>query len=381
MPGVLLVDDDPIFQTIVRRIFDMAGIGLTSVVDPSQALEAARAAKPDLVILDYLMPGLDGLQLFQNLQADPALSAVPVWICSSRTDEEFVSSTFELGVADLVAKPISAKAFEAKVKGFLRRRGPRATSSVAAMKRELEDASTNIQRMLPKLGGVAGLDIGVVYEPHAKVGGDFYDLIETRRGTRVVVIGDVSGHGVPAAVIQTMARKLIQLCLRHADSMEQGLLEANDELRKEIPGKSFVAALGAEWDPAARSVTFVRLGVPHPILRAAGGPGVPAPARLLLSGGAVMGMTPTDRLHRVISPLEVPLAPGDVLLLHTDGAVEAPLPGGEEFGFERLRETLSVAPCGSAQAVADACAAAVHAASGPKLDDDLTLIALSAVER
>jgi serine phosphatase RsbU (regulator of sigma subunit) len=372
VPGVLLVDDDAAFRAIVRHVLARAQIPLSVVEDPRGTLAAAREVKPDLILLDFMMPEVDGLTLFRELQADPDLREIPTWMCSSRDDEDFVTSTYELGIGDFVAKPVSARAFEGKVKAFLKRQqAPHgARSSVRILKKDVILAEANIRSMLPQKPTIAGLDIGLVYQPHETIGGDFYDFIPHDDGGLRIVVGDVSGHGISAAVIQTMARKLIQICLRRRGSVMEALLDVNEELKRELPPKSFVAACVAEWPGPDRPISIHRLGVPHPMKRTSSG------TELVMTGGTVLGLHNTPLLQRLVSPQEVTLGPGEALLLHTDGVIEAPMADGEEFGFDRLKETAADVSAESAQRWVEGCLERVLAAAGRKPDDDVTLLAL-----
>jgi sigma-B regulation protein RsbU (phosphoserine phosphatase) len=371
VPGILLVDDDAAFRAIVRHVLSRAGVPLTVVEDPRTTLEAARAARPDLILLDFMMPEVDGVTLFRRLQEDGELREIPAWMCSSRDDEDFVTSTYDLGIGDFVSKPISAKAFEGKVKAFLKRRAAPVPppSSVRVLKKDVSLAEANIRSMLPPRPSVEGLDIGLLYRPHEAIGGDFYDFIPREGGLRVV-IGDVSGHGISAAVIQTMARKVMQICLRGPVSVTEAIFDVNEELKREIPAKSFVAACVADWSGWGRPITIHRLGVPHPVRRGRGG------AEIVMSGGTVLGVHNGTLLQRLVAPQEVVLGPGEALLLHTDGVIEAPMPDGDEFGFDRLKETAAACACDDAQSFVDACHARVLGATGARPDDDVTLLAL-----
>jgi DNA-binding response OmpR family regulator len=119
---VLVVDDDPTVAEVVRRYFEREGFAVEVVGDGTAALERALADSPDLVVLDLMLPGLDGLEVCRRLRA---LAPVPVIMLTARGAESDLVIGLELGADDYVSKPFSAKELTARAKAVLRRaRGP-----------------------------------------------------------------------------------------------------------------------------------------------------------------------------------------------------------------------------------------------------------------
>lgn len=374
MAKIVAVDDDPVFRAFIEKTFAGSDHQLATVGEPERAHAVVREQRPDLVILDFEMPNLSGIQVFERLQTDATIRDIPVWMCSSQGDEALMAEAYQLGITDYVVKPISAVAFRAKVDRFFRKNTHHdARTRLLATEEGLAKADDHIRKLLPKIPALEQIDIGLVYKPHDRVGGDFYDFFQTGRGTTALMIGDVTGHGVEAAVIQTMARKLIQMTCRFGESLEHGLLAANAELKNDLPKGNFVGAVIAEWFPEARTLRFYRLGLPHPLLRQHN-----VTVRVVMSGGTILGMHPDDRFAKFIAPTDVQLNPGDALLLHTDGAIEAPLPTGTDLGFEGLRAILRETgeESASAQELADVWYKELRARAG--VDDDITFLVIKA---
>ncbi|MGE0433044.1 MAG: PP2C family protein-serine/threonine phosphatase [Planctomycetota bacterium] len=375
MVNILAVDDDPVFRVFLEKTFAGSDLHVVTEEFPAKAVARAKELQPDLVVLDFEMPGMSGIEVYKALQADPATSELPVWMCSALGDEALMAEAYTLGIADYVVKPISAVAFRAKVERHLKR-FTRAINreQLQRHRQSLATAEANVRQMMPDVPIVPGLDIGVAYHPAEEIGGDFYDFFTTQRGTSVFVVGDVTGHGVEAAVIQTMARKLIQVLVRSGESVEQGLHAANVELMQELPKGHFVALTMCEWYPDARTLRFYRLGLPHPLLRQANGT-----VRVLMSGGTIVGMHPPERFARLVSATDVVLESGDAVFVHSDGAIEAPLPTGIDLGFEGLRKVLRDAVGMGAQGLAEATYDAVKALCGKGTNsDDVTFMVLQA---
>ncbi|MGE0432503.1 MAG: PP2C family protein-serine/threonine phosphatase [Planctomycetota bacterium] len=371
LPRVLFVDDDTIFlQMVARSLKDV--ITPLTVANPTEALQVARENLPILIVIDYRMPGMNGIELIKEFQQHDATAAVPVWMISGQEDEDLIAAVYDLGVADYLPKPVPMKMLRAKIARYIEHEAHAAeiAASLTRAERYVKDLHNTERIRALASTSLPGLDLGTIYRPLQQVGGDFFDIVATRRGTHVVVVGDVSGHGIEAGLLQTMSRKLIQLAIRDSDSLEEALHVANGELRDDLPPATFVAAGLAEWHPERRTLRIMRMGIPHPLQRGADGS-----VELMMVGGTTLGLHKPERLNRFLTPLEVELAPGDVVLLYTDGLIEAHTPAGEEVGFETLRELLAAATGDDGQKLAESLLAGVEAAK-IELNDDLTALVL-----
>jgi len=182
-------------------------------------------------------------------------------------------------------------------------------------------------------------DIAVVYRPLQSVSGDFldfYDMPENRFG---LSIGDVSGHGVEAAIIMGMAKMALRIRAQGAGTAGERMALANDDLFTELRRTAFVTGIFAVIDRATRTMTYLRAG--HcPILLRRGGE-----IKDLNVGGIPFGVAEGGPFVQSNKEGGVELKPGDILLFYTDGVIEAGPPGGQ-FGMARLRKTLLDAPAG-----------------------------------
>jgi sigma-B regulation protein RsbU (phosphoserine phosphatase) len=199
------------------------------------------------------------------------------------------------------------------------------------------------------------------------VGGDFYDFLELPGGSTAVVVADVSGKGVPAAI--SMARLVSQIRggLARSPDVAELLLSLNRSLLRQADGERFLTLVAAVLDPLSNEVAIWRCGHPPPLL-------VEADGVRELETDATPPLGLTDELEPVAH--RFPLRPGGLLLLYTDGAIDARDHAGEPFGRDRLREAARGAGL-SASAVVDGVQRAVEAyARVGQRDDDLTLVAV-----
>src|SRR3954470_14356725 len=232
---------------------------------------------------------------------------------------------------------------------------------------ELEVARLIQHHFLPReLPDLAGWEIAAYYRPAREVGGDFYDVIPLPDGRVAFVVGDVTDKGVPAALVMSATRSVLRATVQRLIEPGAVLQHVNDHLCPDMPEKMFVTCLYALLDPQTGLFRFANAGHDLPYVRTADGV-----AELRARGmplGLMSGMSYEEH--------ETVLAPGDCLLLHSDGIVESHNPQREMFGFPRLKETVGDAAGG--QELIDRVLADVERFTGPdaEQEDDITMVTL-----
>lgn len=119
MPRILIADDDPMIIRLLEIVLRQKGYDVITADDGVQALAAALSQNPDLVILDGMMPGLDGIEVLRRLRESEACKAVPVIMLSARTQQDEIDDGLSLGTADYLVKPVESKAVIASVERLL----------------------------------------------------------------------------------------------------------------------------------------------------------------------------------------------------------------------------------------------------------------------
>lgn len=242
----------------------------------------------------------------------------------------------------------------------------------AQLDRELRVVGQIQMSLLPsKLPKVSGLELAADYQTSERAGGDYYDLFDCGDGRWGILIADVSGHGAPAAVIMAITHAIAHLHPGRGTPTGELLQFVNASLASTYTNGngSFVTAFYGIYDPATRRLVFARAGHNAPrLLRRGKIRGLDG------DGGLPLGISAQSTYGECFETLE----PGDLLLLYTDGIVEARNAQQELFGVERLDDTLAHAD-GSAQGAVAAVLAALNAftGAGPLLDDR-TLLAAAA---
>src|SRR5262245_61919072 len=204
---------------------------------------------------------------------------------------------------------------------------------------ELEVARLIQQNFLPKeLPALAGWQIAAYYRPAREVGGDFYDVIPLADGRVAFVVGDVTDKGVPAALVMSATRSVLRATVQRLIEPGAVLQHVNEHLCPDMPEKMFVTCLYALLDPRTGFFRFANAGHDLPYVKTRDG------VAELRARGMPLGLMP----GMVYEENEITLAPGDCVLLHSDGIVEAHSPAREMFGFPRLKATVGAAPGGQA---------------------------------
>jgi serine phosphatase RsbU (regulator of sigma subunit) len=233
--------------------------------------------------------------------------------------------------------------------------------------RELSAARVIQQQLLPEeMLSIPGWRVAAYYRPAREIGGDFYDFLELPNGQVAIVAGDVTDKGIPAALVMATTHSILRGEAPGLVSPGAVLRRANDRLYPDIPAHMFVTCLCAVLDPATGQLCFANAGHNLPYLATAGG------VTELRARGMPLGAMPGMSYEEG----EVHLAPGDSVLLHSDGLVEAHNRSGEMFGFPRLRRLVENSTGG--ERLIDECLAELREFVGPdwEQEDDITLVAL-----
>lgn len=243
---------------------------------------------------------------------------------------------------------------------------------VRASAQSMARARRNFLAMLPDPPDVDGLRFAAHFAPCEVIGGDFYDFFTLDDDRVGVVIGDVSGHGIDAAVVVGMAKTSVRIFGDLEESPALALARANAHVKGELAAGSFFSCCLGVLDRRRGSFTFVR-GGHNPVL--VYNPERIEPLLRFEPQGCALGMLGPK--HFSLEEASITLVPGDMLLLYTDGVTEAATPDDEFFELERLEGLLTEHGAGSPDALVAAVVERVDAwSAGRDPDDDITLLAI-----
>jgi phosphoserine phosphatase RsbU/P len=374
---VLVVDDAPANIQVVNSILkDICKVRVAT--DGAKALVLVKTEPPpDLILLDVMMPGIDGYQVCTRLKADPATADIPVIFLTVQTESEDETHGFEVGAVDYIHKPFSPAVVKARVQTHLVLRSIREelARQLDELRTELETARQIQLSILPaRVPQMKGLDIAARYLAASSVAGDFYDFIVIDEQHLGILVADVSGHGMPAALISSMLKIALSTQVANAADPAKVLFGLNQTLCGKFD-QHFVTAAYLLVDLEKRTLTYSGAGHPPMWLWGPAMEGV----REVAENGLFLGIFPAA----TYSSVELPLSRDTWILLYTDGVSEMANPAEEEFGTTRFREFLLSSPNNpnnTASEFADRLVAELSswAGRGPSSEskDDVTFVAL-----
>jgi PAS domain S-box-containing protein len=240
-----------------------------------------------------------------------------------------------------------------------------------AQERERIEQELRVARMiqhtlLPKtLPELEGHQLEVYYQPAREVGGDFYDFLRLPDGRLGLIVGDVSGKGVPAAIVMAITRTMLRSAY-HLGSPGRILQQVNDDIFPDIPPNVFVTCLAALLDSTTGRLQYANAGHDLPYVRHASG------VSRLQASGMPLGLMP----DMTYEEKEITLEPGESILLFSDGLAEAHSPHREMFGFPRIEKFVGAHPEGAK--LIDSLLADLQRFTGEQWEqeDDITLLTL-----
>ena len=373
---VLIVDDVKANVDILVQALS-ADYKLSVAIGGRQALDAVRRSPPDLILLDIVMPDIDGYEVCRTLRAAEATRELPIMFLSSLEDVTDKARGFEVGGNDYLTKPFEILEVKVRVRSLLKAKAY-AEAVKAAAERDLRIAREIQMGLLPADVSAqtqgTGLEVHGALEPARQVGGDLFEVLRLGPDRLLVAVGDVSGKGIPAALFMAVAMTLLRSLARQGHAPEEILRRLNDELLEQNPRGMFVTLQCLVFDLATGRVTCASAGH-HAAVRVA--PGT-APELAFTTSGRVLGLMPSE----AISSETLRLRPGEVFVLFTDGVSEAFDPNEDLFGEERLMAQLRASPEQSARDITRGVLEAVHGhAAGAQQSDDITVVSVRYVGR
>jgi sigma-B regulation protein RsbU (phosphoserine phosphatase) len=368
---VLIVDDTKANLDILRN--GLRGDHRISVARSGEiALQVAKGTPPDLVLLDIMMPGLDGYEVCRRLRAEPDTAEVPIIFLSSLDEVQNKARGFEAGANDYVTKPFELLEVKARVRSLLKAKAYN-DAVKEQMAGELRVARDIQMGMIPNEFGrwliEYGVEVAGSLEPAREVGGDLYCVFPAGPDRLFLAMGDVSGKGIPAALFMVRVTSFLQLLARDVAEPDRILERLNNELSAENPSGMFVTLTVAVFERKTGRLSLANGGQTRPVLLRP----TESPRWLVDQLGTALGLEPGLEFHRV----ECLLRPGDSLLLYTDGVNEAFNPDDECYGNDRLIADLgplSGQPPGLL--VSALCDQVRTFAAGAPQSDDITVLAL-----
>lgn len=336
---ILIVDDTPTNIQVLTGILKEKGYQLSIATNGKQALQVLEKIHPDLILLDVMMPEMDGFEACRRIKQSENLRDIPIIFLTAKTETADIVSGFEIGAVDYVAKPFNPHELLARINTHLtidqlrRSLAEKIEELARARKREMEMAYRVQSQLIPtSTPQIPGWEFAANWQPAREVSGDFYDFIRNNNGLGII-IADVSGKGMPAALFMASTRSIVRAKATTSLSPAESFTQANSLICADAARGMFVTVFYAELDPEKRTLTYVNCGHNPPFVYRA-------------TEGNIQELAPTGPVMGIIESMQckqqqIEMSSGDVTLLYTDGITEGFNENEQEFGDERLKDVLT----------------------------------------
>jgi phosphoserine phosphatase RsbU/P len=371
---ILVADDQTDVLEAIRLLLKGAG-HITEIVESPRAVHAAVERDSfDLILIDMnysrdTTSGDEGMALLDHLLAGSKEhdGGIPVIVMTAWSSVDLAVEAMRRGAVDFIQKPWD----NARLLATIEKQANRSKERKKA-RSELEIARHVQQRLLPQHAHpLKTAAFGGRCLPAREIGGDYYDFLDLGPGRLGVLLADVSGKGVAAALLtanlQASFRSQLELGMKHPRAL---LTSINKLFHESTPAEYFATMFFAEYRDQTRELRYINCGHPAALLMRAGGK-IERLEATALPIGIFASWSSEEKT--------VTLAPGDVLIAFSDGVLEAGVERGEEFGEARLIDALRVARAGELEPMLDAIIDEVRRFSPDLQSDDVTLIALRAI--
>jgi serine phosphatase RsbU (regulator of sigma subunit) len=365
------VDDGPVNLQVLVRTLQGTGHRILAAKDGRAALEIARRARPDLVLLDVMMPEIDGFDVCRAIKADPEVRDTVVIFLSALGDVTDKVAGLKLGAVDYITKPIQAEEVLARVDTHLTRQylERELRRSRDRLDRELASAA-GMQRLIlpPAMPRHQSVEFAAHYRTSRHAGGDYYDIIDLGGGRFGLIVADVSGHGAPAAIVMAMIRAVLRTH-PSPDDPPAVLRHINQHFQYLWDTAIFATAVYGVLHAGDLRLRLSCAGHPPPLLARRGAPvtELPAAAVIPLLMDDIDGIPVTEHS----------LQPGDRVVLYTDGITDRQSADGTMYDDAKFRAAISNAGLVSAATLIDRLVDELDRfAAGQEPSDDQTLLVI-----
>ncbi len=340
---VLVVEDAPAIRKIIGAYLQAAGIlHVDFATDGVEGLAKVESFDPDLVILDIMMPEMDGFEVARSLRANPRYRHLPILVQTALESPAERTEVFRAGANDLITKPIHGPELVARVRVQLENRllirdlenYRRHIQTDLELARKMQEDLLPSPKVLEAIRAETGLSIAAHFQPSAELGGDMWHLRDLGQGRYAVILVDFAGHGITAALNTFRLHTLThQQTLRNLDKPSEYLYQLNDLLVDLLPSNQFATLFLGVVDTVRETLTWSGAGAPMPIY------GVGEQIGYLEADGLPMGISRKGQYR----DQQVPFPKGAFLLLYSDALTETPDERGMMLNDDQLLAMVAAA--------------------------------------
>ena len=334
---ILIVDDDLDILELLKMNLEPEGYNIRTANDGESAVQSASTNPPDLILLDVMMPHKDGFQVIEELKDIEHTKNVPVILVTARGQTEDKVLGLDTGADDYITKPFDLREVTARVEAVLGRTRPIkyinplmhamgdkfSEEGLQQLAGHLQAAAAIQKKLLPEQApDLEGFDVATLLQSSTSVSGDFYDFIPLNETQIGLVLGDVKGNGIPAALLMVMIRTALRLLCHEEDTPASILKRINDLVVRDTEADLFATMVYGILDITNSTFTYSNGGHCYPFH---------------WKNSRKMGVLKTEGMligafeEATFSSDVLFLSPGDILVFYTDGITETEIGNGDGF--------------------------------------------------
>jgi len=392
IPVIAVVDPDPgVIKSLETLLQTETDYQILTYNSPVQAIEGLKITPPDLIIATFKMPQMNGLRLFDKVKK--MYSDVPRVLLTDEADMEcLIRGINEIGLFQYIQKPWNNEHLLLVIKNGLANKNLHRTiqekvheiDKVLLQRDELFEAQNIMQQelsfakqvhsklLLPKKIDLDDISIHVQYKPSFEIGGDYYDVIPLANHRVAIILADLTGHGIQAALCTALLKFAFTAFKESQDDPIEILQGVNEILYKGLPPDIYAAALLVVIDTKTWEGKIINGGIPHPVLlnRKTG------QVSKLFASGMILGLFGNDVYEPGIEA-EIKLGKNDTLFLFTDGLTEIRQREDSFFGDHLVADTIErLSSQASGKVIEQLVQAALKFKNGKEHLDDITVLSI-----
>ena len=333
--NILVIDDSKLNRAIVKNTLLNYNIQVFEAADGLEGLTVLQSRHFDLILLDIVMPNLDGFGFLEQCKQYIGDDFIPIILMTGLDDLNSKIKGLTIGADDFLLKPLNQKELIARVQSLLRLKQAHDElyEKNQQIQKELEYAKRLQQFIIPKdFSFISYPSISGRYLPIADIGGDLFDCYKISDSKIGVLIADVTGHGIAAALVMSMAKMTFNIYSYEIFPTQQLMSKINEEMRGLLLDMQYITAFYMLIDIEHHTITFTNAGHTRPLYYRKSTDKIIA----LDTNGLFLGIQ-DESLYEQKS---IHYEPGDRCILYTDGITELKDDNNEEFGEVRLAKFL-----------------------------------------
>lgn len=328
---VLAIDDSKMSRAIIINVLTQLNIQVDEARDGLEGLEAIQKNNYDLILVDLIMPNIDGFEFISRFRDITGESFIPIILMTGSDDLNSKIKGLTIGADDFLYKPLNEKELVARVLSLLRLKVVHMElyDKNQQIKKELEIAKRVQEFIIPK--DFSQIDyplITGIYLPIEDIGGDYFDCYELPDNKVGFIIADVTGHGIPAALVMTMSKMIFSIYAAQYPNPKELLSVVNWKMRGLLLDTQYITSFFVIFNRNTNTIHFSNAGHTRALFYRATSQKILA----LDTNGFFIGIS-DDQSYEEKS---LRVQSGDKMLLYTDGVTEIKNSIGQEFGEKGL---------------------------------------------